>query len=445
MDPNKIDNIIAYLKTSKLSENVNDKEKKYILANAYKFTLFNDQLYYLQPFDMHCFKKVLNYEQAKEVFIQYHHHPLGGHLAFANTFNRIHRKYFWDNMNKDICSYIQECTRCQEHGNKSLNEKAYPVPVPVTPFAQVGIDIKHVTSSQAGYRYIIVAIDYLTKYIEVRAIRNQTSSEIASFIYEEIITRHNTPRVIITDNGKPFVSELFENVCNTFGIRHKTISPYHSQASGLVERVNRTIDAILKKRNANEKNNWPDYLPATAFAYRSLKQATTKQSPFYLLYGYEPTTYFDNSIQPLDVNEPSFELQLLIRTSIQIHHLEKIRNESLLRIKKSQVIQQKRVEDRMMKTKKELKPGFKLGDVVKVYRDNISTSWSGKIMIRWYEDNFVIHEKLKKGSYFIKNISNTEDTRIRLVHGNRLKAFTEPRVNWEQKTNLISIATKVHN
>lgn len=391
---------------------------------------------------MYCFKKVLNVEQAKEAVIQFHYHPLGGHLAFANTFNSIHQKYFWDNMNKDVHKFFQECPRCQEHGNKYLNEKAYPVPVPVVPFAQVGIDIKHVVPAQTGHRYIIVAIDYLTKYIEVKAIRNQTSSEISSFIYEEIITRHNTPRIIITDNGKPFIANLVATVCSTFGIRHKTISPYHSQANGLVERVNRTIDAIMKKRSISEKNNWVGYLPATAFAYRSLKQDTTKQSPFYLLYGYEPTTYFDNSIQPLNVKEPSFELQLLIRTSIQIHHLEKIREETHLKIKKSQEVQRKRIEEKMMKTKKELKPSFQIGDIVKLYRDNISTSWSGKIMIRWYEDNFAIHEKLRKGSYFIKNISNTDDTRLKLVHGNRLKSFTEPHVNWEQKANLLSIATK---
>jgi hypothetical protein len=111
------------------------------------------------------------------------------------------------------------------------------------------------------------------------------------------------------------------------------------------------------------------------------------------------------------------------------------------KIKKSQAIQVKRVEARMANTKKELKPGFNLGDIVKLYRDNISTSWSGKIMIRWYEDCFVIHEKLRKGTYLIKNLSNVDDIKIRLVHGNRLKSYTSPHINWEQKSNLVSIAS----
>lgn len=67
---------------------------------------------------------------------------------------------------------------------------------------------------------------------------------------------------------------------------------------------------------------------------------------------------------------------------------------------------------------REGKPSFKIGDIVKLYRDNISTSWSAKISIRWYDENYVIHEKHQKGSYIIKNISNPDDPKLYLVHRN---------------------------
>jgi hypothetical protein len=437
MEQERINDILHYLKTSKLPDNISEARKKYIDKNIHKFTIHKDSVYLFQPQDMYCLKKVLNKKEAEEAFIQYHYHPLGGHFAYANTKNRIAQKFYWESMNKDIFNSIKECIRCQEHGNKTINEKAYPISVPISPFSQLGIDIKHVTPSQTGHRYIIVAIDYLTKYVEARALLVQTSSEIAAFLYEEIIVRHGCPNIIITDNGRPFISELIQIVCKQFGIRTKNISPHNSQANGLVERFNRTIDSILKRRNIEEKKNWPDFLPAAIFAYRSIKQATTGQSPFFLMYGYEPTTFFENSIKPLDIKEASFELQLTIRTSIQIQYLENIRKESWNRIQKSQKVQVARLEKRMNNTKKEIKPPFKVGDVVKVYRDNISTSWSAKISIRWFEDNFCIQEKLKKGSYFIKNITNPEDTKLRLVHGNRMKSFTEPKVNWEKQAKLL--------
>lgn len=136
-------------------------------------------------------------------------------------------------------------------------------------------------------------------------------------------------------------------------------------------------------------------------------------------------------MKPIDVKEPSFELQLKIRTTIQIQHLNHIREEALNKIKKSQELQVKRLEKKMYHPKKEWKPPFNIGDVVKLYRDNISTSWSAKISIRWYEDNYCIQEKHKKGSYIIKNISNPDDPKLHLVHGNRLKPFFEPAIKWE--------------
>lgn len=437
MEQHKIDSLLHFLRTSHYIENISEADKKFIDKNIHNFTIHKDSLHLLLPFDKYCLKKVLNQSEAKEAFIQYHYHPLGGHFAFANTLNRISQKYYWDTMNKDIYSFIKECPRCQEHGPKFVNEKAYPVSVPVKPFSQIGVDIKHVITSQTGHKYIIVAIDYLTKYVEVRALRVQTSSEIASFLYEEIITRHGCPNIIITDNGRPFISELIQIACKQFSIRQKTISPYHSQSNGLVERFNRTIDTILKRRNLEEKNNWQDFLPAAVFAYRSIKQATTGQSPFYLMYGYEPTTFFDNHTKPIDIKDASFDLQLIIRTTVQIQYLENIRKDSWKKIQKSQKLQIERMDKRMNNIKKEIKPSFRIGDIVKLYRDNISTSWSAKISIRWYEENFCIQEKLKKGSYFIKNISNPEDTKLHLVHGNRLKSFTEPKVKWEKNANLI--------
>ncbi|KAG1115632.1 hypothetical protein G6F42_013892 [Rhizopus arrhizus] len=439
MEQSTINHLIHYLQSSTFaSATISPEDQKYIEKNLHNFTIYKDSLYRLQPNDLHCLKKVLNKDQIKEVFIQYHCHPLGGHFAFANTLNRIYQKYFWPTMNKDILKMVQSCERCQEHGPKQINERAHPVPVPVKPFTQVGLDIKHVTPSQSGHRYIIAAIDYLTKYVEVKAITTQTSSEIALFLYEDIISRHGCISILITDNGRPMISELVNKVCQNFGIRHKTISPYHSQSQGLIERFNRTLDSCLKKRTESEKANWDQYLPATAFAYRSIKQATTGQSPFFLLYGYEPQTYFDNTLRPIDVKEPSFALQLKIRTTIQIQHLNHIREEALNKIKKSQELQVKRLEKKMYNPKKEWKPSFNIGDVVKLYRDNISTSWSAKISIRWYEDNYCIQEKHRKGSYIIKNISNPDDPKLHLVHGNRLKPFISPAVKWEALSTELS-------
>jgi transposase InsO family protein len=325
-------------------------------------------------------------------------------------------------------NYVQKCHRCQLYGSKSLNEELYPVPVSIKPFDRIAIDVKHVQASRTGNRYIIVAIDYLTKYVEARAIRFQNATEIALFLYEEIICRHGCPTILITDNGKPFLNDLIKQICRNYSIIHKTTTPYNPQSNGLVERFNRTLGQILQRRTDEEKEDWDMYLPAALFAYRSIKQATTKLSPFFLLYGYEPKTPFDLDHFVYEKNSPKFEATLRHRTANQIYNLNKSREQAYKSINQTQATQKKMIEKKLLDERKELKPPFKLGDVVLLYKDYLSTSWSAKLRDRW-EGPFIIHQVLGKGTYHIKNY-DTQDTKIRRVHGNRLKPYMLPKINW---------------
>ncbi|EIE77009.1 hypothetical protein G6F47_012475 [Rhizopus delemar] len=331
-------------------------------------------------------------------------------------------------MAQDILNYVQKCHRCQVYGKKRLNEELYPVPVSPKPFDRIAIDVKHVQASRAGHRYIVAAIDYLTKYVEAKPLRLQTASEIAIFLYEEVISRHGCPTLIVTDNGKPFVSGLVRAVCHNFSIIHKTTTPYNPQSNGLIERFNRTLGQILQKRSTEEKEDWHLYLPAALFAYRSIKQATTKQSPFFLMYGYEPKTPFDNNHRIIGFKTPSFDATLMHRTIHQIRNLNLVREQASQSIKQTQVAQKKAIENKILEEKKELKPPFRLGDIVLLYKDYMATSWSGKLQDKW-EGPFIIHSILGKGTYHIKSFKS-DDNRIRRVHGNRLKIYAIPKVQW---------------
>ncbi|KAG1193823.1 hypothetical protein G6F70_009005 [Rhizopus microsporus] len=427
MNTDKIKYLKTYLQELKVPEDLDTSLKKYILKNAKKFTIFNNILYRYNT-DNGTVRKVLNKQEAEEILYSYHQHPLGGHLAYSNTLHKIASRYYWDNMTKDIMEYVQKCHRCQCHGSKSLNEQLYPVPVSAKPFERIALDIKHVQTSRAGHRYIIAAIDYLTKYVEARPLRFQTSSEVALFLYEEIICRHGCPITIVSDNGKPFLSDLVKKVCHHYSIIHKTTTPYNPQSNGLIERFNRTLGQILQRRSPEEKQDWHLYLPAALFAYRSIKQDSTKQSPFFLMYGYEPRTPFDNDHRIIGLKTPKFDITLMHRTAHQVFNLNRIRDEAATAIKQTQNVQKKAIEKKILEEKKELKPAFKIGDIVLLYKDYMSTSWSGKLQDKW-EGPFIIHHVLGKGTYHIKN-ANAEDARIRRVHGNRLKIYAMPKVQW---------------
>lgn len=437
MEQEKIDLLITYLKDNlTFPENSTDKEKKYLSKNAHKFIYFKDKLYRFNPEDNYGLKKVLNKQESLEAIAQFHHHPLGGHFAFANTLFKVSTKYYWERMNQDIMEYIHECPQCQLQGQKTINEMLHPIPVSHKPFERVGLDVKHVKTSRYGSRYVVAAICYLTKYVEARALQFQNSAEICSFIYEDIICRHGSISVLTTDNGKPMITDLVKAVCRQFNIHHKTITPYNSKSAGLIERFNRVIDQTLQKLDPTQKLDWDGYLAASLFAYRSIKQETTKHSPFYLMYGYEVSTPFDNNYRNrlYDVeSETIFSRAMDIRIKQQLIALEAIRKQAATNIQQSQRLQKKRVDQRLLEIKKELKPGFNIGDKVLLFRDYQSTSWSGKIQPKW-DGIYAIHILLGKGTYLIKNLSNPDDQKLKRVHGNRLKIYAEPHVKWNAIT-----------
>jgi transposase InsO family protein len=422
----------AYLPNLEMPDNSDLNQQKFLQKQAKHYTLLNRKLYRCN-FDTYQHRLVLTKSEAIEALYTAHQHPLGGHLAYSNTLNKLSSKYYWPSMVSDVTVYVKECPRCQRHGRKTLNERLHPVAVLHVPFEQIAIDVKHVSTSRGGYRYVIAAIDYLTKYVEARAVRFQTASEIALFLYEEIICRHGCPRVIITDNGKPMISELVYQVCLQFGVRHNTISPYNSSANGLIERFNRTFDQIMQKRTPEEKLDWHYYLPSMLFAYRSMQQATTKETPFYLLYGYQPRTPFDSKKldKPTDL---TFEDMLKQRTNKQINTLQLIRKNAIKRIETSQKSQKEAIDKKLLQSKKLLKPGFSVGDIVERYRDYRGTSWSGKLEDLW-EGLYVVSEDLKKGSYVIQRKKKDGGTEIRIVHGNRLRIYKIPNVGWKLHEN----------
>lgn len=427
MEKEKIATLKNYLVTLKFPYNAIAQSRKYLEKESINYTVYQDNLYRYNTTNG-VIRKVLNKEEAQNIMDTYHQHPLGGHLAFNNTLHKISTRYYWDKMSRDIQEYVKKCPRCQVHNPKSLNEELYPVPVSIKPFDRIALDVKHVQTSRAGYRYIIAGIDYLTKYVEARTMRFQTSSEVALFLYEEIICRHGCPTIIVTDNGKPFVSDLIRQVCKTYSIIHKTTTPYNPQSNGLIERFNKTLGQILQRRTDEEKKDWDQYLPAVLFAYRSMKQATTKYSPFKLMYGYEPKTPFDMEHQIYFKKTPQFEATLYHRTAHQLHNLTRIREQAAKSIKTTQIAQKKAIESKILDQRKELKPQFNLGDMVLLYKDFLTTSWSGKLQDKW-EGPFIIHHILGKGTYHIKN-TNVQDTKIRRVHGNRMKPYSIPNTQW---------------
>ncbi|MCP4491266.1 MAG: transposase family protein [Gammaproteobacteria bacterium] len=161
-----------------------------------------------------------------------------------------------------------------------------PVPPPRKPAQQWGMDLTRLPKSSDGYCYLIVAVDHLTKWPEVRPIANKEATTILSFL-DDICTRFGFPKVLITDQGREFNNRLVAAYCVENNIDHRMTSAYHPQSNGLTEKMNKSLKTGLRKLRESPKD-WPAKLNCVLRGIRSHRPRATKYSPAEILYGFQP-------------------------------------------------------------------------------------------------------------------------------------------------------------
>ena len=111
-------------------------------------------------------------------------------------------------------------------------------------------------------KFLVVSIDYFTKWVEVEALATITEKNIRSFVWRNIICRYGIPRVLVSNNGKQFDNSVFRDFCLEIGIKNYYSSPAHPQANRQVKVTNRSLLKIIKTRLEGVKGIWPDELPS---------------------------------------------------------------------------------------------------------------------------------------------------------------------------------------
>uniref|UniRef100_A0A8C5MNG8 Integrase catalytic domain-containing protein n=1 Tax=Leptobrachium leishanense TaxID=445787 RepID=A0A8C5MNG8_9ANUR len=169
--------------------------------------------------------------------------------------------------------------------------------------------------SARGHQYILVILDYATRYPEAIPMRKANSQNIAKELVH-VFARVGIPKEILTDQGTPFVSRLMRELCKALSIRTLRTSVYHPQTDGLVERFNRTLKGMLRKVVSRDGKDWDLLLPYLLFAVREVPQSSTGFSPFELLYGRHPRGI-------LDVLRETWEEQGVPGTNV-VQHVEQM-------------------------------------------------------------------------------------------------------------------------
>ncbi|XP_055803484.1 uncharacterized protein LOC129872552 [Solanum dulcamara] len=275
------------------------------------------------------------------------------------------------------------------------------------PFSAWGMDVIGPIEPPAsnGHRFILVAIDYFTKWVEASTYKAVTKKVVADFVRNNIICRFGIPESIITDNAANLNSDLMKEICERFKIAHQNSTTYRPQMNGAVEAANKNIKKILRKI-VDGHRQWHEKLPYALLGYRTTIRTSTGETPYMLVYGSE-------IVIPAEVEIPS--LRIIQEVGLDDAQWIRSRIEQLMLIdekKMDAVYHGQLYQNRMAKAfNKKVKPRqFTPGQLVlkKIFPHQGEAK--GKFAPNW-QSPYMVHTVLSGGAVILAEMDRTVSTK----------------------------------
>ncbi|XP_020963855.1 uncharacterized protein LOC110265278 [Arachis ipaensis] len=255
--------IIDFLEKARLPND--EKTAKATRREVAKYAIIQGQLFkkgLSQPL-----LKCLLPDQTEYVLREVHEGCCGHHIGGKALARKLIRaRYYWPSMMADSKEFVRRCKRCQKNSNfHKAPATELSLLTASRPFSKWGVDLLGPFPIGPGQvKYLIVAIDYYTKWVEAEPFASISLANCQKFMWRNVIARFGIPEVVISDNGTQFADKRFGKFLAGLGIKQKFSSVEHPQTNG---------------------------------------QSTTGEIPFRLTYGVD-------AIIPVEIGEPSPRLLL---------------------------------------------------------------------------------------------------------------------------------------
>ncbi|GJT63254.1 reverse transcriptase domain-containing protein [Tanacetum coccineum] len=229
-------------------------------------------------------RRCVHGKEALDILEACHNGPTGGHHGANLTAKKVFDAgFFWPTIYKDAHELVKNCDSCQRQGKISQRDEMPQNSIQVCEIFDVwGIDFMGPFPSSRGNKYILVAVDYLSKWVEAKALPTNDARVVCKFL-KSLFARFGAPRAIISDRGTHFCNDQFAKVMLKYGVTHRLSTAYHPQTSGQVEVSNRGLKRILERTVGENRASWSDKLDDALWAFRTAYKTPIGCTPYKLV------------------------------------------------------------------------------------------------------------------------------------------------------------------
>ena len=251
---------VNYLACGVVPQEFSYQQKRKLRTDS-RYYIWDDPLLFKRGADMIIRRCVPESEQGK-ILNECHASPYEGHFSGERTAHKIlQSRFYWPTIFRDCVEWVKLCDRCQNIRNiSSRNEMPLKGIMVVQIFDVWGIDFMGPFPQSFGNLYILLAVDYVSKWVEAVACPRNDTNTVVSFLQKNILSRFGTPRTIISDGGSHFANKIFSKLMSRYGIKHIRSLAYHPQTNGQAEISSREIKRILEKTVSSSRNDWSSKL-----------------------------------------------------------------------------------------------------------------------------------------------------------------------------------------